>query len=130
MPALCASSTHHVRDSIQTGDPLYLCVGDTGCTEYGGSKDGHAGNTDPLLHDLEPDNQLNTTASVEFAGADTEKHRNVGLSLRGLTFELSDVANILEFGLSLAHVCTRLATESSKDVTGLFLSANFDEPAR
>ena len=107
---------------------MHLCIGNTGSTENGGSEDGDTGNTDPLLHDLKPDDQLDTTASVKLTRADTEEHRSVGLGLGGLAFELSDVANILELGFSLANVCTGLATKSSEDVTGLFLAADLDEP--
>ncbi len=52
------------------------------------------------------------------------------MGLGGLSFELSDIADILEFGLGLARIFASLTTKSSKDVTGLFLSANLDEPTR
>lgn len=109
---------------------MHLCIGNTSGTENGGSEDSHTGDTDPLLHNLEPDDQLNTAAGVKLAGADTEEHRNVRLGLGGLAFELSNVADILEFGLGLADIFTRLTTESSKDVAGLFLSTNLNEPTR
>lgn len=67
---------------------------------------------------------------MKLAGADTEEHSNVRLGLGGLAFELSNIADILEFGLGFAHIFTSLTTESSKDVSGLFLSAHLDEPAR
>lgn len=120
--------THHVCDGVQSRNPLHLRIGNTSSTENGGSENSHTGDTDPLLHDLKPDNQLNTAASVKLTGANTEKHRDVRLGLSGLSFELSNVADILEFRLGLAHIFTGLATESSKDVTGLFLSTNLDEP--
>lgn len=65
---------------------------------------------------------------MKLAGTDTEEHGNIRLGLGGLAFELSDVTDILEFGLRLAHIFTSLATESSENVTGLFLSTNLDEP--
>ena len=123
-------SIYHVCDGVQSRDPLHLRIGNTSGSENGGSEDSHTSDTDPLLHDLEPNNQLNTTASVKFAGADTEEHCEVRLDFGGLSFELSNVADILEFRLGFAQIFTSLATESSKDVTGLFLSTNLDQPSR
>lgn len=107
---------------------MHLVVGNTSSAEDGGSKDGHTRDTNPLLHDLEPDNELNTTTSVKFARADTEKHRDVGLTLGRLTLEFSDISNILEFGLGFANILASLATKAAKNVTGLFFTANLDEP--
>ena len=121
-------SNYHVSDGIQSGNPLHLCIGNTGGTENGGSEDGDTGDTDPLLHDLKPDDQLDTTASVKLTRADTEEHGGVRLGFGGLAFELSDIADILELGFSLADICTSLATKSSEDVTCLFLAADLDEP--
>ena len=64
--------TYHVCDGIQSRNPLHLRIGNTSGTENGGSEDSHTSDTDPLLHDLEPDDKLNTAASVKLAGADTE----------------------------------------------------------
>ena len=127
---LFTKRVYHVGDGVQSRNPLHLCIGNTSGTENRGGKDSHTGNTDPLLHDLEPDDQLNTAASVKLARADTEKHGDVRLRLGGLSFELSDVADILEFSLGLAHIFASLTTKSSKDVTGLFLSTDLDEPTR
>lgn len=121
---------YHVCDGVQSRNPLHLCIGNTSGTENGGSENSHTGNTDPLLHDLEPDDQLNTATSMKLAGADTEKHGKVGLGLGGLAFELGNVADILEFGLCLARIFTGLTTESSENITGLFLSTDLDEPTR
>ena len=121
---------YHVRDGVQSRDPLHLCIGNTSGTENRRSEDSHTGNTDPLLHDLEPNDQLNTTASVKLARADTKEHGNVRLALGGLAFELSDVTDVLEFGLGFAHIFTSLAAESTKDITGLFLATDLDEPTR
>lgn len=124
-----ARGTYHVRDGVQSGNPLHLCVGNTSGTEDGGSKDSDTSDTDPLLHDLEPDDQLNAAASVKLAGTNPKEHGDVRLSLSGLAFELCDVADILEFSLGLADIFATLTAESSKDVTCLFLSPNLDEPA-
>ena len=68
---------YHICDGIQSGNPRRLSIGNTSGTENGGSENGDTSNTDPLLHDLKPNDQLNTTASVELTRADTEEHRNV-----------------------------------------------------
>ena len=85
---------------------MYLGIGNTGSTENSRSENSHTGDTDPLLHDLEPDDQLDTAASVKLAGADTEKHGNVRLGFGGLAFELRNVADILKFGLGFAQIFT------------------------
>lgn len=119
---------HHVGDGVETGDPLDLTVADTGCAEDGGSVDGDTGDTDPFLHDLEPNDELNTATGVEFAGADAKEHGEVGLCAGGLAFELGDVADILEFGFGLAHILAGFATEATEDVACLFLATNLGEP--
>lgn len=73
----CEGAAYHVCNGVQSRNPLHLCVGYTGSAENGGSENGHTSNTDPLLHDLKPDDQLNTTPSVKLARADTEKHGNI-----------------------------------------------------
>jgi len=103
----------HVGDGVETGDPLDLTVADTGCAEDGGSVDGDTGDTNPFLHDLEPDDKLDTATGVKFAGADTEEHGEVGLCLGGLAFELGNVADVLELGFGLAHVFAGFATEAT-----------------
>ena len=70
-------AAYHVSNGVQSRNPLHLCVGNTGSAENGGSENGHTSNTDPLLHDLKPDDQLNTTPSVKLSRTDTEKHGNV-----------------------------------------------------
>ena len=67
----------HVGDGVETGDPLNLLVADTGGTEDGRGVDGDTSNTNPFLHDLEPDDELDTATGVEFARADTEEHGEV-----------------------------------------------------
>ena len=50
---------------------------DTCGSEDGRCKDGHSCNTNPFLHDLEPDDELHATASVKFTRANAEQHREV-----------------------------------------------------
>ena len=118
----------HVGDGIETGDPLDLRVADTSGTEDGGSVDGYTSNTNPFLHDLEPNDKLNATTRVKFAGADTKEHSKVGLSLRRLAFELGNVADVLELGFGLAQIVSSLTAKATEDVAGLFLTTDFSEP--
>lgn len=103
---------------------------DTRGTKDGWSENGDTSNTNPLLHNLQPDDKLYTTASVEFTRADTEEHGEVRSSSGGFAFELSDVPYILKFGLSFAGICTSFTSKTAKDVTGFFLTTDFDEPTR
>ena len=120
--------TYHVCNSIQSRDPLHLIIGNTCSAEDGGSENGYTSNTDPLLHDLKPDDELDTTTSVKFTGADTEKHRDVRLALGGFALKFSNIANILELGFGLSNIFTSLTTKTSEDIASLFFAANFDEP--
>ena len=90
-----------------------LAVAHTCDTEDGWGVDGYTSDTDPLLHDLQPDDKLDTTTSVELSGADTEQHGEIRLTLGSLAFQLSDVANILEFGFGPASIRTSLTTKTS-----------------
>lgn len=103
-------------------------VGNTGGTEDGRSEDSDTSNTDPFLHNLEPDDKLYTATSVKLARADAEEHGEVRLSSCGLAFELSDVANVLEFGLGFTRVFAGLTSKTAEDVTSFFLAAGLDEP--
>ena len=94
--------SEHVDNVVETGDPLDGGVGDTSSTEDGGSEDGDTGDTDPFLHNLKPDNELDTTTGVELARPDTEEHVDVGLACGRLSLKLSDVADVLELSLGLA----------------------------
>lgn len=105
-----------------------VTVADTGGTEDSGCIDGHASNTNPFLHDLKPDDELNTTASMELARADASEHGPVGRAGCSFTLEFGDVANVLELSLGLAHIITRLATETTEDVATFFLPPDLDQP--
>lgn len=121
-------STNHIGDSIQTRDPLDILVADTGGTEDGWSIDGYTSDTNPLLHDLEPDDKLDTTTNVEFAGTSTGEHRPVGCAAGSLALEFGDVADVLELSFGLAQIFTRLATKTTEDVATFFLTTDFDQP--
>lgn len=121
-------STYHVEDIVQTRDPLDFAVAYTCDTEDGRGVDGDTSDTDPLLHDLKPDDKLDATTSVELAGSDTEQHGIVRLRLGGLAFKLSNVANILEFSLGSASVGTGLTTKAAKNVASFFFATDLGEP--
>ena len=109
---------------------MHRRVGNPGSTEDGWSEDGDPGNTDPFLHDLEPDDELDATASVELAGSDTEEHREVRRMAGRLSFKFSNVANILKFGFGFASICACFPSKTAEDVTGFFLTTDFHKPTR
>lgn len=86
---------------------------DTCDAEDSRSVDGHTRNTDPFLHDLEPDDQLHSAAGVQLASADAEEHMNVRVPMSTLAFELDGVADILIFGLGFAHVISGFTSKTT-----------------
>ena len=105
-------------------------MGDTCNGENSRAINSHTSDTNPFLHDLEPNDELHATTSVELARSDTEKHMEVRVPLCSLAFEFSGVADILEFSLSSAQISTGLSSKASENVTSFFFAANFDEPSR
>ena len=120
--------TYHIEDIIETRDPLHFAVADTCDTEDGRRVDGYTSDTDPLLHELKPDDELDTTIGVKLAEANAEEHSEVRLGLGGLPYKLSNVADILEFSFGLASIRTSLATETTENVTSCFLATHLGEP--
>ena len=108
---------------------MHLGIRDTGSSEDSWSKDGHTSDTNPLLHDLKPDDELNTATSVELARANAEEHSDIRLAFCGLALKLGNVADILEFGLGLANILASLTTKAAKDITSLILTADLDKPS-
>lgn len=107
---------------------MHLRVGDTSCPEDSWGENSHTSDTNPLLHDLKPDDKLYTAASVELARADAEEHGKVGLGFGSLAFELGNVTDILELGLGFAQVLSGLTSKSSENVASFLLTAHLDEP--
>lgn len=103
-------------------------LGDTSGAEDGGSVDGDTGDPNPFLHNLEPDDELNATTSVELARADASEHGPVRGARCSLAFELGDVTDVLEFGFGPAHILAGFATETAQDVATFFLAADLDQP--
>ena len=71
------NSTYHVEDIVETSDPLHVLMTDTSNGKDGRAINRHTSDTDPFLHNLEPDDKLDTTTSVKFAGANAEEHLDV-----------------------------------------------------
>ena len=122
-------SGEHIEDIVEARDPLHVIMRDTRYAEDGRSVDGHTGDADPLLHYLQPDDELDPAAGVELAGSDTEEHVDVGVSVGAFALELGGVADILEFGFGFAFVGAGFAAETAEDVARFFFAADFAEPA-
>jgi len=121
-------TAYHVKYIVETSYPLPLGGAKTGDPEDSWGVNCHTRNTNPLLHDLEPDDKLDAASGVELTSADAEKHVDIRVALGGLSLKLGDVADILEFSLGHAHVRTSLTTESAKNVASFFLATDLGEP--
>ncbi len=119
------SRTYHVCDIVEPGNPQALRRGDTGDPKDCRTVDGNTRNPNPLLKNLQPDDQLNTASGVEFPRFPAEEHSKITILLRRLTLELNNVANILEFGLGETIV---FATQTTEYISSFFFAADFDEP--
>ena len=105
-------------------------MADTSSGEDRWSEDGDTSNTNPFLHDLEPDDKLDTASSVEFPSANAKEHSEVGVAVGSLALEFCNVADVLEFSFGLALVLAILTTETTEDVASFTLTSNLDQPAR
>lgn len=119
---------YHVSDVIKTGNPLDIFVSNTSGTKDSRRVDRHTRNPNPFLHDLKPNDQLDTTTSVELARADTKKHGKVGLGLGRFPLKFGDITDVLEFGFGLANVLASLPSKAAKNVTRFLLAAHLHEP--
>ena len=90
----------------------------------------HTCNTNPLLHDLQPDNKLYATASVQFTAADTKQHREICVRPRCLTLMDDAVLDVLELCFGPDSIVSFATTQAAEDVSRFFVSPDFGEPAR
>jgi len=122
--------SYHVCDIVKTRDPQTILGRDPSDTEDNGAIKRDASNADPLLQNLQPHDQVNTTSCMEFPGSNTSKHGPIALLARCFALEFNDVANILEFSLCFAHIFADFSSKSTEDVAPLIFTTNLDEPAR
>lgn len=61
------AKTHSVGDGVQARDPLNISVRNSRSTEDFGCIDGDTCDTNPLLHDLEPDDKLDATTGMKLS---------------------------------------------------------------
>lgn len=118
----------HVENVVETRYPLTLRRAHASNAEDGGRVDGDTGDADPFLHDLEPDNQLHASTSVQLPGTNTEEHVEVALLPEVGALQFAGCYDVLEFGLSLLFVRACVATESAKYVATLGFTTDLDEP--
>ncbi|KAK8915059.1 hypothetical protein VCV18_010602 [Metarhizium anisopliae] len=84
---------------------------------------GDAGNANPLLQNLQPNDELYATASVQLAGSDAEEHMQIALLVGCLFLQITDLC------LGLFALLALAASQTLQDETGLVLATNLDEPA-
>lgn len=120
--------SEHVGDGVEARDPLDGRVGNAGSAEDGGSEDGDTSDTDPFLHDLKPDNELDPTASMKLAGPNTEEHVEIRLRSSRLALKLSNIPDVLKLSLRFTEILAALASKTSENVASFLLAANLDQP--
>ena len=118
----------HVGYVVQTGHPLAISRTNASNLEDVRTVDGDTSDADPLLKDLQPDDELNTSGGVELALLDAEEHVDVAGGLRVLLLELADVANVLEFGFGELTFFAVVATEAAEDVAGFVFTTGLHKP--
>lgn len=119
----------HVGDVVQTSHPLSVARSNPRQGENVRAVDRDASDTDPLLQDLEPDDELYTTSRVKLALFDAEEHGKVALLLRILSLQLHYVADIFKFGIRPAFLFARVTTQAGENEVGFVFAANFGQPA-
>jgi len=82
-------------------------------------------NTNPLLHNLQPNDKLYAAASMQFAAADTEEHRVICVRACRLTLVNDTILNILELCFRPDSIVSFATTQAAEDVSRLFVSSDF-----
>ena len=96
---------------------------------------GHTSNTNPLLENLKPHDQLHTTTNMERSrraasnslGHNIPRHVEITVQLAGLLLQFGDIANILELGFGQI-VVSSFATKPAKNIASFVFAPNLDKP--
>ena len=96
---------------------------------------GDTSNTNPLLENLKPHDQLHTTTNMERSrraasnslGHNIPRHVEVTVQLASLLLQFGDIANILELGFSQIIVSS-FAAKSAKNVASFIFAPDFNKP--
>ena len=67
---------------------------------------------------------------MKFARANAKEHVEVAPSMCGFSFELGDVADILELGFGFPQIGTSLTTETAQNIASFFLTTDLGKPPR
>ncbi len=116
----------HVEDIVEATDPLALNSVEAGDAEDGGRVDGDTGDADPLLQDLQPNDELHTSACMQVSRADAEQHVNIRVLLRLLGLEFYDLADVLVLSFSTRAVSSHGPPQPPQDVPGLLVTPLLD----
>ena len=98
---------------------------------------GDTSNTNPLLENLKPHDQLHTTTNMERSrraasnslGHNIPRHVEITIQLAALLLQFGDIADILELGFGQIIVSS-FATKSAKNIASFVFATDFDEPTR
>lgn len=110
----------HLADSVSIKQQSQFYV------NRGPRTDSDTSNTNPLLHDLEPDNQLNSTANVEFPGLVPEQHGKVRVAVRNGLLEFRNILNVAEFCVCPDRIFALVSAQAAKDIARFLLTTNLD----
>jgi hypothetical protein len=139
--------TNHVSDVVKAADPETVLRTNTRDSEDSRSVDGDARSaymsvyvpsmkgwgqhvhSHPLLQYLKPYDELDTSSSVQFAGADAEQHGQVALLVGSLVLHVADVDDVLQLRLSSCTLLSLAATKTLEDKPGFLLAADLDQPS-
>lgn len=85
----------------------------------------YACNANPFLHDLQPNDELYATASVQFAAADTKQHGKIGVRARRLALMDDAALDVLELCFGPDGIVSFATAQTAEDVSRFFVSSNF-----
>jgi hypothetical protein len=77
------------------------------------------------LHDLQPNDELYATASVQFAAADTKQHGEIGVRARRLALMDDAALDVLELCFGPDGIVSFATAQTAEDVSRFFVSSNF-----
>lgn len=121
-------SAYHVENIVQSTDPLTLHRVKARNTEDCRRIDSHTSNTNPFLHNLQPNNQLHSPTDVQVTRLPAKQHREVRVPVDNSLLHLGNALDILELGFGADPIFWAAATQTLQNVSCFLLAADLDQP--